>query len=183
MASFQEFMKKSKKGGNYIKVANGESVIVTLDCDPTELESKESKFGGEILEVKVLDEEGKKKIWNVKVTQRKIVAMLAELEEGDSVQIGKTEPVGDQEHGRLYAKPVNNSTSKRNRDEDEEESEDDEEEETPKKKESKKVVDEDEDEDVEEDEEEEKPSKKKKKKSKKSDDDEDEEIDGSNLDF
>lgn len=200
MSSFEEFLKKSKKGGNFLKVDNGDSITVTLDCDPTDLESKESKFGGEVLEVKVIDEYGMKKIWNVKLSQRKIIAVLAELKEGDEIKIGKTEPAGDQEHGRWFAKLVSGTSKKKKvvEDDEEEETEDDEEEEEkPKKKKKKQVEDEEEEtdeeeeeqpkkkkkakvEDDEDDEEEETP--KKKKKSKKSDD-EDDEVDVDDLEF
>ena len=171
MGSFESFLKKSKKGGNFVKVGNGESVVVTIDCTPSDLESKESRFGGEVIEVPVLDENGKKKVWTVKLTQRKIVAALAEMQEGDEVKIGKTEPTGDQEHGRLYAKLVSGTSKKKSSDDEEEEETDkDEEEETPKKK--KKVVEEDEEETEDDEEEDEKP----KKKSKKPSDEEDEET-------
>ena len=162
MGSFESFLKKSKKGGNFIKVGNGESVIVTLDCTPSELESKESRFGGEVLEVPVINEDGKKKVWSVKVTQRKIVATLSELEEGDNIKIGKTEPEGDQEHGRLYVKLVGGKAKTEKLEEEEEV--DDEEDEAPKKRKAPKGSgletddeEEDDEESDEDDEEEKKP--------------------------
>lgn len=171
MASFKDFEKGLKKKGKFIKVSNGDELILTLDCeDVSDLEPTEGKYGL-ALEVPVLDEDGNKKKLSVK--SDKVLAFLKKLTEGDDFRYGKTEPESGEGNGRLYAKPVKGSKS-RDEDEDEEETDEDEEEETPKKKKKAKVEeDEDSDDEVsEDDEEDEKP---KKKKSKKSDDEEEEE--------
>ena len=162
MSSFENFLKKSKKAGKFLKLNDGEARVYELNCTPRDIEPKEGKYG-EAVEIKLTDiKTDEKKLWNVK--KYSILEVLAKCEEGDQVKISKDED------GKWHIKAKG---GKSDEDESDDDSEDDEEdEETPKKK--KKVVEEEDEEETEEDEDDEDEAPKKKK-SKKSSDDEDEE--------
>ena len=182
MSSFENFLKKSKKAGKFLKLNDGEARVYKLNCTPSEVEPKEGKYG-EAVEIKLTDvETGEKKLWNVK--KYAILEVLAKLEEGDKVKISKDED------GKWHIKAKGGKSDEDESDDDTTD-EEDEEIETPKKK--KKVVeendedeeeesdDEDDEESEEEDDEDEAPKKKGKKK-KKSDDDDDT-VDVDDIDF
>lgn len=156
---FKDFM----KSGKYVKMQAGESEVFTLNCDPFSLQSKEGRYG-EVIEVRLLDENGDEKIFNVKSAAT--ANQFAKFEEGDDIRIKKIESDDGKGRWKIVA-----AKAKDVADDDEE---DEEEEEKPKKK-KKKVVEEDDEEEDDEEEEEEKPKKKKSKKS--------EEVDVDDIDF
>lgn len=126
------------KSGKYVKMQAGESEVFTLNCDPFSLQSKEGRYG-EVIEVKLLDENGDEKIFNVKSAAT--ANQFAKFEEGDEIRIKKIESDDGKGRWKIVAAKTKDVAD---------DDDDEDEEEKPKKKKAKKVVDEDEDDEEEE---------------------------------